>query len=76
MKTRFSGLDIGFILKELNSGITGYRVNRIYDVDSKTYLIKVQGPESAKATLLMESGTRIHTTGFQVHIHYVIQYFL
>jgi len=65
MKTRFSGLDIGFILKELNSGITGYRVNRIYDVDSKTYLIKLQGPESAKATLLMESGTRIHTTGFQ-----------
>ena len=65
MKTRFSGLDIGFILAELGGKVEGFRVNKIYDVDSKTYLIKLQGPDSKKATLLLESGTRIHTTAFQ-----------
>ena len=59
MKTRFSGLDIGFILAELGGKVEGFRVNKIYDVDSKTYLIKLQGPDSKKATLLLESGTRI-----------------
>ncbi len=40
------------------------RVNQIYDVDHKTYLIKLHRSEE-KAMLLFESGIRIHTTEFQ-----------
>lgn len=40
------------------------RVNNVYDIDSKTYLIKLQRSEE-KSMLLLESGNRIHTTGFE-----------
>ena len=44
--------------------LIGMRVNQIYDVDHKTYLIKLHRSEE-KAMLLFESGIRIHTTEFQ-----------
>ncbi|KFP10911.1 Nuclear export mediator factor Nemf, partial [Egretta garzetta] len=44
--------------------LLGMRVNNVYDVDNKTYLIRLQKPD-CKATLLLESGIRIHTTEFE-----------
>lgn len=46
------------------SSLVGLRVNQIYDIDNKTYLIKLQ-EKDAKHTLLMESGIRFHTTSFE-----------
>jgi len=63
MKGRFSTLDIISILEELQQYV-GMRVNQVYDIDNKTYLIKMHQPEK-KAVLLIESGTRIHTTEFE-----------
>ena len=63
MKTRFSTLDIGFELSELQH-LVGMRVNRIYDADHKTYILKLQRPQE-KAVLLLESGIRLHTTRFE-----------
>ena len=63
MKTRFSTLDIGIELSELQH-LIGMRANRIYDVDHKTYILKLQRPQE-KAVLLLESGTRLHTTRFE-----------
>lgn len=40
------------------------RVNQIYDIDHRTYLIRFQRSEE-KSMLLIESGNRIHTTGFE-----------
>lgn len=40
------------------------RVNNIYDIDNKTYLIKLQRTEE-KSMLLIESGNRIHSTAFE-----------
>lgn len=40
------------------------RVNQIYDIDHRTYLIRFQRTEE-KCVLLLESGNRIHTTGFE-----------
>lgn len=40
------------------------RVNQIYDIDNKTYLIRLQRTEEKKV-LLLESGNRFHTTGFE-----------
>ena len=62
MKTRFSTLDIVCMLEELQQFV-GMRVNQVYDIDNKTYLIKLQQPDK-KTVLLIESGTRLHTTEF------------
>ncbi|XP_030805510.1 LOW QUALITY PROTEIN: nuclear export mediator factor NEMF [Camarhynchus parvulus] len=64
MKSRFSTVDIRAVLSELRQSLLGMRVNNVYDVDNKTYLIRLQKPE-CKATLLLESGIRIHLTEFE-----------
>lgn len=40
------------------------RVNQIYDIDHRTYLIRFQRSEE-KCVLLLESGNRMHTTNFE-----------
>ncbi|XP_066993709.2 ribosome quality control complex subunit NEMF homolog [Anabrus simplex] len=63
MKTRFSTFDLVCSLTELQR-LIGMRVGQVYDIDNKTYLIKLQRTEE-KSVLLLESGNRIHTTGFE-----------
>ena len=62
MKSRFSTLDIISILEELQEYL-GMRVNQVYDIDNKPYLIKLNQPDK-KTVLLIESGIRLHTTEF------------
>ncbi|KAM9294302.1 ribosome quality control complex subunit NEMF [Gastrophryne carolinensis] len=64
MKSRFSTIDIRAVISELSDSLLGMRVNNVYDVDNKTYLIRLHKPEY-KAVLLLESGIRIHTTEFE-----------
>uniref|UniRef100_A0A8C2T320 Ribosome quality control complex subunit NEMF n=1 Tax=Coturnix japonica TaxID=93934 RepID=A0A8C2T320_COTJA len=64
MKGRYSTIDIRAVVAELRTSLLGMRVNNVYDVDNKTYLIRLQKPD-CKATLLLESGIRIHTTEFE-----------
>ncbi|XP_022219389.2 nuclear export mediator factor NEMF homolog [Drosophila obscura] len=65
MKTRFSTYDIICGVAELQK-LVGLRVNQIYDIDNKTYLIRLQGNGAVqKITLLIESGIRFHTTRFE-----------
>ncbi|XP_015126664.1 nuclear export mediator factor NEMF homolog [Diachasma alloeum] len=63
MKTRFDTYDIVCSVAELQR-LIGMRVNQIYDIDHRTYLIRLQRSEE-KAVLLLESGNRIHTTAFE-----------
>lgn len=39
-------------------------MNQVYDIDNKTYLIRFQ-EKDVKTVLLLESGFRFHTTGFE-----------
>ncbi|XP_022605791.1 nuclear export mediator factor NEMF [Seriola dumerili] len=64
MKTRFATVDIRAVIAEIDANYIGMRVNNVYDIDNKTYLIRLQKPDS-KAVLLIESGTRIHSTDFE-----------
>ncbi|XP_053365536.1 ribosome quality control complex subunit NEMF-like [Clarias gariepinus] len=64
MKGRFNTVDIRAVIAELNANYVGMRVYNVYDIDSKTYLIRLQKPDS-KAVLLIESGIRIHSTDFE-----------
>ncbi|PSN48253.1 Nuclear export mediator factor Nemf [Blattella germanica] len=63
MKTRFSTYDVVCSVTELQR-LIGMRVAQVYDIDHKTYLIKLQKTEE-KCVLLLESGSRIHTTAFE-----------
>ncbi|XP_015913965.2 ribosome quality control complex subunit NEMF [Parasteatoda tepidariorum] len=63
MKNRFSTIDIIAIVSELQKHI-GMRVNQVYDIDNKTYLIRLNRYEE-KVVLLLESGIRIHTTEYE-----------
>ena len=76
MKGRFTTLDIVSVINELNSKLHGLRVNQVYDVDHKTYLIRFNttGHNDTEATddlaeekvvLLLESGSRFHTTQYK-----------
>lgn len=56
-------MDIRAVIAEINANCVGMRVNNIYDIDTKTYLIKLQKPD-CKSVLLIESGIRIHCTEF------------
>lgn len=62
MKTRYHTIDIRALVKNLQN-LIGLRVANIYDINHRTYLFKLAKPDH-KAFLLIESGTRIHTTEF------------
>ncbi|XP_035896047.1 nuclear export mediator factor NEMF homolog [Anopheles stephensi] len=62
-KTRFNTYDVVCSVTELQK-LIGMRVNQIYDIDNKTYLIRLARNEE-KVVLLMESGLRFHTTSFE-----------
>lgn len=64
MKTTFTTVDLLAIVAELQERVIGMRVVQVYDVDSKTYLIKLQKPDQ-KCMLLVESGARLHTTEYE-----------
>lgn len=62
MKNRFSAFDLTAIVSDLKK-LIGLRCSNIYDVNSKTYLLKLFGLEK-QVLILIESGIRIHTTNF------------
>ncbi|KAJ1983292.1 hypothetical protein H4R34_001376 [Dimargaris verticillata] len=63
MKQRFSALDVCASVTDLQARVVGLRLQNIYDVTSRTYLLKFSKPQS-KDFLLIESGIRLHTTEF------------
>jgi len=65
-KQRFSKLDIRRAALELNSQLSGFWVNNIYDAEdeSKTFLIKLTQPKKEKQLLVIESGVRFHLSKF------------
>eukprot|EP00303_Exanthemachrysis_gayraliae_P011793 CAMPEP_0206023528 /NCGR_PEP_ID=MMETSP1464-20131121/36629_1 /ASSEMBLY_ACC=CAM_ASM_001124 /TAXON_ID=119497 /ORGANISM="Exanthemachrysis gayraliae, Strain RCC1523" /LENGTH=154 /DNA_ID=CAMNT_0053397521 /DNA_START=45 /DNA_END=505 /DNA_ORIENTATION=- len=63
MKTRMSSLDISCMAAVLERQARGYRIANIYDLDARTYLLKLAKPDS-KIFVVVESGVRFHVTEF------------
>ena len=61
VRQRMSALDIKAAADELRSSITGMRLQNIYDLNSKLFLLKF-GQSDRKVHVLVESGVRIHIT--------------
>ncbi|CAK0786952.1 hypothetical protein CVIRNUC_010166 [Coccomyxa viridis] len=66
VKQRMSTADVTGETACLRQKLLGMRVANIYDVNPKTYIIKLSrsGEEGEKAHLVLESGTRFHTTQY------------
>ncbi|KAI1691329.1 nuclear export mediator factor Nemf [Ditylenchus destructor] len=62
MKSKFATIDLCAVIHDLRELIS-MRVVNVYDVNSKTYIIKFQKPNE-KAFILFESGIRIHRTTY------------
>eukprot|EP01084_Bolivina_argentea_P206200 352098_1 len=67
MKGRFTAADVRAEVRDLKPIVEGSIVLNVYDVDSKTFLLKLRGTTtgaSNKVILLIESGCRFHTTKY------------
>eukprot|EP00949_MAST-11_sp_MAST-11-sp1_P004254 g4254.t1 len=62
-KSRFSSVDVAAACPEILAQIGGMRVSNVYDIDPKTYLLKMQ-KDGGKQMLLLQSGVRMHLTKF------------
>ncbi|CAI5445671.1 unnamed protein product [Caenorhabditis angaria] len=60
MKNRFTLVDVIAAVSELKN-LIGMRVNNVYDIDNKTYLLKLSRTDE-KAVILFESGVKLHQT--------------
>lgn len=60
-----SSFDLTVVIAELNGIIKGSRINKIYQVNPKTVLMKLRG-QGETSNLLIESGRRIHLTVYEV----------
>jgi predicted ribosome quality control (RQC) complex YloA/Tae2 family protein len=64
MKSRLTLPDVLALVRDLRSMLLGFRCQNIYDVDDKTFLMKMADPDRGRHILLIESGVRLHTTKF------------
>ncbi|KAI6193506.1 Nuclear export mediator factor NEMF [Aphelenchoides besseyi] len=60
MKSKYTTTDVCAAVFDIRR-LIGMRVVNVYDIDSKTYLLKLHKPND-KAFILFESGVRIHCT--------------
>lgn len=63
MKQRFSSLDLRAITSEINERLQGTRLANIYDINSRTFLLKF-AKQGEKHNILIESGYRVHLTDY------------
>ncbi|KAI9011348.1 hypothetical protein BC832DRAFT_619601 [Gaertneriomyces semiglobifer] len=63
MKQRFSAMDVSAEVADLKGKLVGLRLQNVYDINPRTYLLKFSRAEQ-KELVLVESGIRVHTTAF------------
>jgi predicted ribosome quality control (RQC) complex YloA/Tae2 family protein len=67
-KPRFqpSSFDLKILVKELNEKLEGCYLNKIYQINPTTLLLRFTKPGEDKRNLIIESGKRIHLTRYKV----------
>ena len=63
-KKDFSSFEIAVIIQELQNKITKSRINKIYQYDKKTVVLKLHKKDNPQIRLVMEAGKRIHLTSY------------
>ncbi|RKF62756.1 Ribosome quality control complex subunit 2 [Erysiphe neolycopersici] len=63
MKQRYSSLDVKIIAHELSNSLVNLRLQNIYDLSSKIFLLKFGNPD-IKKQVVVETGFRCHLTEY------------
>ncbi|MCK5626279.1 NFACT family protein, partial [Candidatus Bathyarchaeota archaeon] len=63
-KKDFSSVDIAVAVQELKDTITKSRINKIYQYDKTTIILKLHKKDNPQIRLVMEAGKRIHLTSY------------
>lgn len=62
----FTSFDVAAVVRELKGAIIDSRVSNVYQLDSKTLLIKLHKPDKPAFGLILESSKRLHLTSYIV----------
>lgn len=63
VKQKFQSIDISAVVAEFQQKLVGLRLQNVYDVTAKIFLLKFAKPD-VKEMVLLESGFRLHLTSF------------
>ena len=65
MKSKeFTSFDVAIIVQEIEEAVANSRVNKIYQLDTKTVLLKLHKTNQPPFRLVMEAGRRLHLTTY------------
>jgi predicted ribosome quality control (RQC) complex YloA/Tae2 family protein len=64
LKKDFSSIDIAISVQELKDKIANSRINKIYQYDKSTILLKLHKKANPQIRLVLEAGKRIHLTSY------------
>lgn len=62
----FTSFDVAAIVRELKNTVTDAIVNNVYQIDSKTLLLKLHKSDEPPFSLVMEAGKRLNLTTYVV----------
>ncbi len=65
-KKDFTSFDLHAIVNELKDKIADARVNNVYQLDSKTLLLKLHKTNEPPMRLVLEAGRRLHLTAYSL----------
>ena len=68
MVKNITSFDIAAVIAELKRiiDVGRARINNVYQINSKTIILKIKNPSAQPLNLLMESGKRIHLTSYRI----------
>jgi predicted ribosome quality control (RQC) complex YloA/Tae2 family protein len=64
LKEEMTSLDVAAITHELNRIVKDAHVDKIYQIGTRTLLLKLRRPDQPKLHLLIEAGKRLHLTSY------------
>jgi predicted ribosome quality control (RQC) complex YloA/Tae2 family protein len=63
-KKEFTSFDVAIIAQEIEKAVANSRLNNIYQLDTKTILLKLHKTNQPPLRLVMEAGRRVHLTAY------------
>lgn len=65
-KKEFTSFDVAAVIRELKDAVLDSRVSNIYQLDTKTLLLKLHKANGPPLNLVLEAGKRLHMTSYEL----------
>jgi len=65
-KKEFTSFDVAAVVRELKDAVLDSRVSNIYQLDTKTLLLKLHKANGPPLNLVLEAGKRLHLTSYEL----------